>query len=99
MGTPDAAAVTVWGLVPTWGAPSPSPFAIKLQTWLRMAKIEHRARVLKSPPRSSTGKVPYVELDNGRRLADSQSIIETLGRERGVDLDVHLDAAARARGH
>lgn len=91
--------VRVVGLPPTWGAPSPSPFAIKLQTWLRMAKIEHEAVLLKAPPKSSTGKVPYVELPDGRRLADSQVIIETLARERGVDLDAHLDAAARARGH
>ena len=98
-GMSDGGEVVVWGLGPTWGAPSPSPFAIKLATWLRMAKVPHRMSVLKSPPRSSTGKVPYVELPDGRRLADSQLIIETLAQERGIDLDAHLDAAARARGH
>lgn len=90
--------VTVFGLPSIWGAPSPSPFAVKLFTWLRMAEIEHEAILLRRPPRSSTGKVPYVELPDGRRLADSGMIIQTLTKERDVKLDAHLDDASRARG-
>lgn len=47
---------------PCWGMPSTSPFCIKLESWLRMAGLAYEARVLKGPPRSPNGKVPYVEL-------------------------------------
>jgi glutathione S-transferase len=97
MTTPHRLAVC--GLPATWGAPSPSPFVIKLLTWLRMAEIEHEMVRLRSPPRSTTGKIPYVELPDGRRLADSGLIIEALSKERGIDLDAHLDPLARSRGH
>lgn len=96
---PTLAPVLVRGLPPIWGTPSPSPFVIKLETWLRMAGIAYEARPLLTPPRSRTGKIPYVEMPDGRVLHDSALIIETLGRERGVDLDAGLDPAERARGH
>jgi glutathione S-transferase len=96
---PAAAPLVVHLLPPLWGSPSPSPFAIKLLTWLRMAGIPHEARALTRRPRSSTGKIPYVELPDGRVLHDSGLIIATLGRERGVDLDRDLDPARKAVGH
>jgi len=93
------APVVVHVLPPVWGSPSPSPFAIKLMTWLRMAEIPHVVAPLHRPPQSSTGKIPYVTLPDGRLLHDSGLIVATLARERGVDLDAGLDPVARATGH
>lgn len=93
------APVVVHVLPPVWGSPSPSPFAIKLLTWLRMARVPHEVRPLQRPPQSKTGKIPYVTLPDGRMLHDSGLIVATLGRERGVDLDAGLDPAARGTGH
>jgi glutathione S-transferase len=96
----DAAApVVVWCLPPVWGTPSPSPFVIKVLTWLRMAKIPHVARPLRGPPRSASGKIPYIELPEGGFLSDSSAIVEHLSRERGVDLDAGLSPRERAVGH
>jgi glutathione S-transferase len=98
---PDAVAtapVLLYALPPIWGTPSPSPFVIKLLTWLRMAGIPYEIPALTRPPASPTRKIPYVELPDGRLLYDSTLIIETLGRERGIDLDAGLDAVTRARG-
>jgi glutathione S-transferase len=92
----DSAPIVVRGLAPIWGTPSPSPFVIKLLTWLRMAKIQYELRPLKSPPRSRTGKIPYIELPTGEILDDSSRIIARLSSERGVDLDAGLDAHARS---
>src|SRR5262249_8571094 len=89
-------AIIVRGLPPIWGAPSPSPFVIKLLTWLRMAGVEHPLRPLTSPPRSETKKVPYIELPNGDVVADSARIIARLSKERGVDIDAGLDERSRA---
>lgn len=86
-------------LPPVWGAPSPSPFAIKLELWLEMAEIPYVSRPLRGPPRSSTGKIPYVVTPDGRVLHDSGLIIETLGKERGIDLDEGLSPGDRAVGH
>ena len=92
----STAPIIVRGLPPVWGTPSPSPFVIKLLTWLRMAKIDHELRPLASPPRSTTKKIPYVEMPNGEIVSDSGRIIARLSTERAIDLDAGLDDAARA---
>ena len=60
-----------------------------------MAGIAYEARVLDGLPRSPSGKIPYVDLPDGRLLADSGAILDTLTAERGVELDAGLDARAR----
>jgi glutathione S-transferase len=95
---PATAPLLVWSLPPVWGTPSPSPFVIKLLTWLRMAGIPHEVRALTGPPRSPTGKIPYVQLPDGSLLHDSAFIITELGRRHGVDLDASLTAEQRATG-
>ena len=95
----DAAPIKVWSLPPLWGTPSPSPFAIKLMTWLRMADIPYVAPTMMGPPRSRTKKIPYIELENGETVADSSQIIERLTRDRGIALDDGLDTRQRALAH
>lgn len=93
------APVVLWKLPPLWGLPSPSPFAVKLETWFRMAGVAYTSRALTRPPQSRTGKIPYIELPSGELVADSGHIIERLSRERGIDLDEHLTDHQRAIGH
>lgn len=83
-------------MAPAWGSASASPFCTKLETWLRMAELPHEARVLTGLPRSPNRKVPYVELADGRLLADTGPIIATLSAEQGVALDADLDAEQQA---
>lgn len=70
-------------------APSISPFPLKLETFLRMAKIpymnDHTAKF------STKGKTPWMEY-NGVDVADSQFCIEYLKKELGADLNKHLTA-------
>jgi glutathione S-transferase len=99
MAVDDADRVVVWALPPVWGTPSASPFAIKVLTFLRMAEIPHERGDLRGPPRSSTGKIPYVELGDGEIVADSGEIVARLSRERGIDLDAGLSEGDRALGH
>lgn len=79
------------------GVGSASPFCLKLLTWLRMADIAHHVHVLARPPSSTTGKVPYVELEDGSLLEDSERIIDVLTREHGVVLDAQRTEADRAQ--
>lgn len=100
-GAPPLATTTpglvVWGMPPVWGMPSASPFCLKLETWLRMAALPYTPRYLDRPPRSSTGKVPYVELPSGELLADSSLIIAELTRTHGVQLDAALTPTQRGQ--
>jgi glutathione S-transferase len=84
---------------PVWGLQSPSPFCLKLETWLRIVGIPYDVLSLDKPPQSKTGKVPYMLLDDGATLADSNVIIRTLARERGIDLDLGRTPEEQARGH
>jgi glutathione S-transferase len=69
---------------------------MKVETWLRMAGIPYEPRAIGGPPKSTTGKVPYIERPDGSRLSDSTVIIDTLARERNVTLDDGLTAEERA---
>jgi len=91
----EPASIVLWQPPPCWGLPSTSPFCIKLESWLRMAGLPYEVRVPQGLPRSSTRKIPYVELSDGRVLADSGAIIDTLTKERGVTLDEGLSAQQR----
>jgi glutathione S-transferase len=80
---------------PAFGLPNPSPFCMKVETYLRMAGLAYecprRADLRKSPK----GKMPYID-DEGTVVADSSVIIDHFKRKYGDPLDVHLDAVARA---
>lgn len=66
-----------------------SPFALKVETFLRLAKIEHV--VDKDDPYGPTkGKCPWITL-NGEDIEDSQVIIQFLTEKFEVGIDTHLD--------
>ena len=69
---------------------------MKLEAWLRLVGLPHEPRSLGGPPRSATGKVPYVDLPDGTQLAGSDVIIAHLSRA-GHDPDRDLDAGQRAQ--
>lgn len=76
---------------------SPSPFCLKLETWLHLAGIKYKAVGDYNPMKAPKGKAPYVTLDDGRVLADSSHIIQTLAAEYDVSLDDHLNPKQRAQ--
>jgi glutathione S-transferase len=84
---------------PAWGLASPSPFCLKLETWLRIAGIAYQPLALEKPPQSKTGKIPYLLLEDGGALADSNAIIAHLARERGIDMLNGRGDGDGARGH
>jgi glutathione S-transferase len=81
---------------PAWGLPSISPFCVKLETYLRMAKLEYKTAppdVFKVAP---NGRVPYVNLD-GRIIGDSTLIIQALKKRFGDPLNGGLSPEQRAQ--
>ncbi|CAG5133704.1 unnamed protein product, partial [Candidula unifasciata] len=79
------------------GSPSLSPFPLKLETYLRLAKIPYMND--HSGQMSSKGKTPWM-MYNGQVVADSQFCIEFLKQNLHMDTDKHLtkqeQAVARA---
>lgn len=84
---------------PTWGVPDPSPFCVKLQSFLRLNNIEYTLgdfnmnRLFKEAPKK---KIPFIEFEDGERMGDSSLIIARLSRDRNIDMDAALNDEQRA---
>ena len=98
-------------LVPDWSPdvvylaqfpPSPrvrsiSPFSLKLETWLRLAHIPYKNIYTRTFSKTSH-TIPYIEL-NGRQMADSNRIIETLRSHFQPEVDQDLTDEQIAAAH
>ena len=89
--------LTVYTFGAGFGLPDTSPFVVKLETWLRMAKIPYRSErgdLRKAPKR----KLPYAS-DGNRVIADSSHIIQYVEEKHNDPLREHrLSAKERAHG-
>jgi len=74
-----------------------SPFAIKLETWLRLTGIQY-TNVYTTTFSKSTKKIPYIEL-NGVELADTSVIIEKFKKIYQLNPDEMLSKPQLALGH
>ena len=81
-----------------WGLPSGSPFCLKLDAFLRMTGIPHKAVVAPTPFGGPKGKAPWIEHD-GKKIGDSGFIIDYLKTRFQVDPDKSLTPAQRATAH
>jgi glutathione S-transferase len=87
--------ITLYQFKPMLGLPNPSPFCMKLETYLRMSGLEHTVVSATGLGRSPTGKAPFVDID-GQVMADSGLIINHLERTHGHPVDGKLTLAQRA---
>ncbi|KAI1729662.1 outer mitochondrial membrane transport complex protein [Ditylenchus destructor] len=74
---------------------SPSPFALKLETWLRINKLSYNNVSNDFTKTSAKGQIPFVEV-NGRQFADSNHIIDTLASLFNLSIDKNLNTKERA---
>ena len=91
--------LSVYRYAPGWDVPCVSPFVTKVVYYLRMAHIPHQI-VAQDPTRLSQdapyGKLPYI-VDDGRKIADSTTIIEYLEKKYGRPLDADATPSERAQ--
>jgi len=73
-----------------------SPFALKLETYLRMRGISYEP--IYSLKFSRKGQIPYIEL-NGEQIPDSNVIIKELERRKLVSPDDHLSQDQLSLNH
>ncbi|CAB3405639.1 unnamed protein product [Caenorhabditis bovis] len=80
----------------TAAIPTPSPFTLKLETWLRMNDIPYTNIDNQFSKKSAKGQIPFIEL-NGRQIPDSNIIIDHLIEhfDKG-HADKNLSAADKA---
>ncbi|NNG03636.1 MAG: glutathione S-transferase family protein [Inquilinus sp.] len=78
-----------------WGL-QPSPFCLKLATWLRMAGVPYEPVTTMALGRAPKGKLPYVVTDAGETIADSGLIIEHLTASGAAAVDDGLSPVERA---
>ena len=77
-----------------WGIADPSPFCVKLESFLREADIAYEAVPFegrRSFAKAPKGKLPFIEDEDGTIVGDSTLIIERLSRQRRIDMDEALD--------
>lgn len=81
--------ITLYQFQPCLGVRNPSPFCLKLETYLRMVELPYEtpadADVRKAPKK----KLPYVK-DGNVTVADSSFVIAYLKQKYGDPLDQHL---------
>lgn len=86
--------IQLYGYVEFGELPDVSPFVVKLENYLRLAKVPYEKRLgdVRKAPRK---KLPYI-VHAGQTVPDSQRIIEHLAAKGVCDLDDWLDDKQRA---
>lgn len=83
---------------PAWCLPSPSPFCLKLETFLRMNDLPYEVVPGARLDHAPKGGMPYIEFE-GRALGDSGFIIAFLKKRFAIDPDADLSATDLAVAH
>jgi glutathione S-transferase len=86
--------ITLYSFGPGFGLPDPSPFVMKAELLLKMAKLAYRTDT-KGFSKAPKGKLPYIE-DDGVIVSDSTFIRWHLEKRHGIDFDKGLDAGQKA---
>ena len=87
--------ITLYTFGPAFGLPNPSPFVMKAQMLLKIAKVGYEENT-KGFFRAPKGKLPFID-DNGTIVADSTLIRLHLEQKHGIDFDRGLSPRPRYR--
>ena len=83
---------------PAWGLPNPSPFCMKVETYLRMVGLPYEVINGVLPFKAPKKKLPYIK-DGTQVIADSGFILKYLEQTYGDKLDENLSDHERASAH
>lgn len=81
--------ITLYQFKPSLGDRNPSPFCLKLETYLRMAELPYEVAANADVRKAPKKKLPYIQ-DDSTTIADSSFIIDYLKQTYGDPLDQHL---------
>ncbi|NRA86340.1 MAG: glutathione S-transferase family protein [Rhizobiales bacterium] len=80
---------------PAFNCRSPSPFSMKAELLMKMAKVKYKAVYLETPSKAPNSKLPYI-IDDGVIIADSHFIYQHICKKYNVNLDCYLTDAEKA---
>ena len=83
---------------PVLGVQNPSPPCLKLETFLKIAKIAYRSKYSADPRKAPKGKIPYI-IDGDIKMGDSSLIIDYLTKKYNVKIDDWLTKEQIAIGY
>ncbi|GAA0473905.1 glutathione S-transferase C-terminal domain-containing protein [Parasphingorhabdus litoris] len=81
-----------------FGVPNPSPFCMKGEILLKIAKVEYDTEIMDDPRKAPKGKLPFL-IDDGAEIADTALIQRHLENKYGTDFDAGLTGEQRATSH
>lgn len=85
--------ITLFQAPPAFGLPNLSPFCMKVELFLKMAKLQYKT-AFGDPRKAPKRKIPWID-DEGTIVADSAFILEYLKKKYGIDLDGSLTQPQR----
>jgi glutathione S-transferase len=89
--------ICLYKFYPAFGLTDPSPFCVKVETFLRMVGAEYQTVSLSDPRKGPKGKLPFLT-DGDKTIADSTFIIKYLIETYHYPIDTDLRAEQRALG-
>jgi glutathione S-transferase len=89
--------ITLYQFPAAFGLPNPSPFCMKVETYLRMIGEPYEVKSA-NPQKAPKGKLPFIK-DGGIVVSDSSLIVQHLVKTRGDKLDKGLSPQDRALAH
>jgi glutathione S-transferase len=97
-GAHDAPVITLHTLPGGHGVESYSPFCMKAEVYLKLAKLPYKTRIgnVRKAPK---GKLPFIVDDDGTVVADSSAIVAHFEKKHGDPLDKGLSLEEKARAH
>ncbi len=85
-----------------WGSDGKLPnagfFCMKLESYLKLQKINHTVHSVSSVGKSPKKTMPFIEID-GIYTSDSQLIIEQLEEKQSIPLNLHLSEVQKLESH
>jgi len=90
--------IELFGFMPAFGMRDPSPFVLKLETYMRLAGIDYKTTPMMDPRKAPKTKIPFIK-DGDQTIADSSLCIDYLKAKYGDPLGKGLSARQRAIGH
>ncbi|MGR9105659.1 MAG: glutathione S-transferase family protein [Gammaproteobacteria bacterium] len=89
--------ITLFKFHPAFGLTDPSPFCVKVETFLRMVAAEYRTVSLSNPRKGPKGKLPFIT-DDAQTIADSTFILKYLNETYRYPIDANLKPEQHAVG-
>lgn len=86
--------INLYSYPPMFGLPDNNPFGLKVDTFLRLAKIPYQTEYLLDANQAPRGQLPCIE-DEGKLVSDSSQIIHYLSEKYKVLIDSQLIEAQK----